>query len=132
LKKRSEAAEAAKPPTKNFIEDAADKAETQVRRKESLATAANGGIGPNVFPDGDQDESVTVVLGEIKLQPKQFNVITIGPFSTTTRVRPGETRNDAARRARAQLAVVQREEFDRVMKMFRECYPQMFKQEGGE
>jgi hypothetical protein len=55
-------------------------------------------------PAGDEGEEITVTWAEERFSPVQYNSFGVGPFTYTTRVRPGETFDDAFRRAHAKLA----------------------------
>lgn len=105
-----------------FINEATANGERQARKREKQELAANGGVGPNVFGSGDEGEEVTVTIGESAYSPRQYNSFRVGPFTSTTRVRQGETRNDAARRVLAQLQVLETEEFNRKIAVFERAW----------
>ncbi len=48
-------------------------------------------------------ESVTVTWGKEGFSPVQFHVFEVGPYTATTRLRPGETVEQAVLRVRAKL-----------------------------
>jgi uncharacterized Zn finger protein (UPF0148 family) len=66
----------------------------------------------------DVGEEVTVTWGEETFQPVQFNTFHVGPFTTNTRVRPGETRVQAMERAYAELEAFAEEIFERKKKAY--------------
>ncbi len=135
MKKRSEAVDneatnTPAEPKRDVIADARQRAHDEGERRDRAARKAEGDAGPNVFPSGDEGETVTVEGGGYLFAPKQFNNLTTARFATTTRVRSGETRVDAMRRARAQIAIMEREDFEARLKVFRECYPRLFEGQG--
>lgn len=64
----------------------------------------------SLLSPGDQ---ITVTWGAEKYAPIQYNNFDVGPFSTTTTIREGETAEEATDRAKAFLATLAREEFDK-------------------
>lgn len=50
-----------------------------------------------------EGDTITVTWGHECIQPKQYNVYNVGPFSTTTTIRPGETFEEAFNRAYTML-----------------------------
>lgn len=71
--------------------------ESHVHRDKEL-------FAQTTVPASDVGEEVTVTYGEQVFSPVQYNSFRVGPMTTTTRVRPGETRADAARRAFDELS----------------------------
>lgn len=99
--------------------DADDKETT--KRVEQLRSKAED-IGPNVFPSGDEGETVTVRVESDKYSPKQYNTIATSSFEVTTKVRAGETHADAIRRVKTVLAVLAQEDFDDKLLAFSRNY----------
>ncbi len=123
--KIAEVTSTVQPEGDDIVKQAEREAEKRVARDERASLAANGGVGPHVFPSGDEGEQVTYESPKFTFNPKPYNTFTIGPFVTTTNVRPGETRNDALRRCRDQIGVFEKEEFDRKFGVFRDFYGTM-------
>jgi len=70
---------------------------------------------PEVYAAGDV---LTVTWGKETFRPLQYHVLDLGPFSATTRVRPGETMQSAAERAFAELEAIATAEFERKIRAF--------------
>jgi len=66
----------------------------------------------------DLGEEVSATWGEEVFSPVQYNSFRVGPFSSTTHVRAGETRVDALARLNRDLAAVADAEFTRKKKAF--------------
>lgn len=76
---------------------------------------------------GDEGEEVTCTKGEEMYgKPGQFSTYRVGPFSGTTRVRPGETRAQARRRLMDELNAFADEERETVKKKFLAHFPTAF------
>lgn len=87
------------------------------------------GFTPPTGPSqlGDEGEEVTCTKGEEMYgKPGQFSTYRVGPFSGTTRVRPGETRSAARRRLMDELNAFADEERERAKKAFLSHYPNAF------
>ncbi len=68
----------------------------------SSGGGASGSSGSEVTHN-DEGDQITVVFGEEKVCPRQYHVLTLGPFTCTTTVKKGETREQAIERAEAFL-----------------------------
>jgi hypothetical protein len=88
-----------KPPTRKPLAEPTSTPETRRAAREEKANEA-AGVGPNVFPSGDEGDSVSATAAECLYTPKPYNSFRVGPFTVTTRVRAGETHADAGRRAK--------------------------------
>lgn len=67
--------------------------------------------------DGD-GEYVDVTWGEELFSPVQYNSFRVGPFSRRTRVRPGETEDQAFERVYRQLEAMAAKTHERKSKVF--------------
>lgn len=68
-----------------------------------VGAAPTGAAAPWPADAADVGEEVTVTWGEETIQLAPFCTFHVGPFSATTRIRPGESRAAAIVRAHAQL-----------------------------
>ena len=57
-------------------------------------------------------DTLTVTMGAETFSPVQYHPFTVGPFTATTTIRPGETASDASIRVYDLLSVLFRHEFD--------------------
>lgn len=93
---------------------------TSESRREVRDEKANdaAGTGPNVFPSGDEGDTVTAVSAESLYTPKQYTSFRVGPFTVQTRVRAGETSVDALRRAQKAVDKIHDETFEVTLAKF--------------
>lgn len=105
------------PPAKKPLAEATSTPETRRAVRGEKIDAATG-VGPNVFPTGDEGELVTATAAECLFSPKQYNAFRIGPFTVQTRVRPGETHLDALRRAQKACDALYTEAFDKKLAQY--------------
>jgi len=75
-------------------------------------------VGPNIFSTQDRGEKVAVTWGEEMIRIADFTNCHVGPFYGETTVREGETRLDAMRRLRDELAQLAEEERRRKVQSF--------------
>lgn len=78
--------------------------------------------GPNVFPTSDEGEVVSVTWGQETIRIAEYVSCVVGPFSSDTKVRAGETRSDAVRRVNVQLTAVAEAERVRKVKSMHAMY----------
>jgi len=105
------------PPAKKPMPEATSTPETRRAARGEKIDAATG-VGPGVFPTGDEGELVTATAAECLFSPKQYNAFRIGPFTVQTRVRPGETHLDALRRAQKACDALYTEAFDKKLAQY--------------
>lgn len=74
---------------------------------------------PRTSHEGDE---VSATWGEIKLYPVMANGFTVGPFTMTGKVQPGETGQAAGARMMVEMDKLARMELDRKLAFFRDAF----------
>jgi len=82
----------------------------------ALGVAGSEGVEPTALDSGDE---ITVVYGEEKYAPKPYMNFTVGPLFAKTKVRPGETPEEAHARVWRWLEARAREQFNSQLNRFR-------------
>lgn len=100
--------------------DAIERTRTAAREGAQLIAKA---FGPN---PADEGETVSYTWGEELFSPKQFFTCRVGPFTDTTKVRAGETRNDARLRLREEMSAFAEAERKRKFTTFLDTMDELF------
>lgn len=82
-----------------------DKQNAALARTNARAAATTNGTAKHANAE-DEGEPVTSTWGEELYSPVQFNTFRVGPFSATTKIRSGETREDALARVNRDLDAI--------------------------
>lgn len=100
-------------------------------KKEEASEPTIGGKPSKEFWDDlskkDEGDEVSYTKGEEMYgKPGQFSTYRVGPFTSSTRVRAGETRVEALRRLSLEMETFMTEERERAKKAFLAHYPNAF------
>lgn len=90
----------------------------QRREARGARVDESTGVGPGVFPTGDEGDVVTAISAECLYTPKQYCSFRVGPFTVQTKVRAGETSADAMRRAQKAVDKLHDEAFEATLAKF--------------